>query len=159
MEANRRYPSRPLVGAGAVVHRASKVLLLQRRNPPNRGRWALPGGLVELGETVEGAASREVKEETGLDVKIEGLIDVQTDIHMDERGRLEYHFVLVDFAATRVGGRLRLNGESSDSGWFSKGELSDLDISEGTKEVLRKFFESSGAYARRLRGVAPSEET
>ncbi len=140
MTASRRYPSQPLVGAGAVVHRGAKVLLLKRKNPPNEGRWALPGGLVELGETVEEAAVREVTEETGLEVKLEKLIDVQTDIHRDGEERLEYHYVLVDFSASPTGGKLRLNGESSDSRWFSRSELPDIDMSEGTMEVLLKYF-------------------
>ena len=141
------------MGAGAVVHKKDKVLLLRRKNPPNQGRWALPGGLVELGETVEEAALREVKEETGLEVRIEGLIDVQTDIHRDAGLRLEFHFVLVDYAASPVHGRLRLNGESSGSGWFSAEELRGLDMSSGTKEVLKAFFQrNSGVSTRRPSG-------
>ena len=140
MEAPRKYPTRPLVGAGAVVHRRGLVLLVRRRNPPNEGRWAIPGGLVELGETVQDAAIREIKEETGLTVRIEGLLDVQTDLHTDERSRIEYHYVLVDYLARPVSGRLRLNSESSDSGWFTRGQLGGLTMSEGTRAVLKMFF-------------------
>jgi len=140
MEAPRRYPTRPLVGAGAVVHRRGRVLLVKRRNPPNRGRWALPGGLVELGEAVQDAAIREIREETGLIVKIEGLLDVQTDLHTDERSRIEYHYVLVDYLARPVSGRLRLNSESSDFGWFTRSQLDRLAMSGGTRAVLNLFF-------------------
>jgi len=140
LEAPRRYPTRPLVGAGAVVHRKGRVLLVKRRNPPNEGRWALPGGLVELGEGVQDAAIREVKEETGLTVKIEGLLDVQTDLHTDARSRIEYHYILVDYLARPVSGRLRLNSESSDSGWFVRGQLPRLAMSGGTRTILEMFF-------------------
>jgi len=142
MEAPRRYPTRPLVGAGAVVHRGGRVLLLKRRNPPNKGRWALPGGLVELGEAVQDAAVREIKEETGLTVKIEGLLDVQTDLHADEHSRIEYHYVLVDYLARPVTGILRLNSESSDFGWFTRGQLRGLTMSNGTRVVLKLFFDN-----------------
>ena len=113
---------------------------MKRRNPPNEGRWAIPGGLVELGEEVQGAAVREIMEETGLTVRIEGLLDVQTDLHTDEGSRIEYHYVLVDYLARPVSGRLRLNSESSDFGWFTRGQLGGLAMSKGTRKVLNLFF-------------------
>ncbi|MDG6901898.1 MAG: NUDIX hydrolase [Nitrososphaerota archaeon] len=140
MSASRRYPSRPLVGAGAVVHRGGKVLLVKRNNPPNLGKWALPGGLVELGESTQEAAIREVLEETGLRVKIEGLLDVQTDLHLDRSSRLEYHYVLVDYLARPTRGRLLLNSESSAAGWFTEPEVRSLVMSGGTRNVLGIFF-------------------
>ena len=123
-----------------MVHREGRVLLLRRKNPPNRGRWALPGGLVELGETVQDAAKREVLEETGLRVGIVGLLDVQTDLHRDRKGRIEYHYVLVDYLARPLGGRLRLNEESSGSGWFTSAQAGKLSMSTGTRRVLGAFF-------------------
>ena len=140
MEAPRRYPTRPLVGAGAVVHRGGKVLLVRRKFPPNQGRWSIPGGLVELGETVKEAAIREIREETGLSVKVESLIDVQTDLHLDRKGTIEYHYILVDYLAKVAAGRVKLNPESSDFGWFSRSEARLLKTTKGTRAVLRIYF-------------------
>lgn len=124
-----------------MIHRGGRVLLVKRRNPPNEGRWAIPGGLVELGESVQSATIREIKEETGLDVKIERLLDVQTDLHTDERSRIEYHYVLVDYLARPLSGRLMLNSESSDSGWFTWDQVGGLSMSSGTRAVLKMFFD------------------
>jgi ADP-ribose pyrophosphatase YjhB (NUDIX family) len=129
-----------LVGAGAVVHRGKEVLLVKRNFPPNQGKWSIPGGRVELGEEVDDAAVREIREETGLSVEIEGLLDVQTLIQKDRKGAIKYHYILVDYIARAVGGRLRLDPESSSCGWFTESESRRLDTTSGTATVLRRYF-------------------
>jgi len=132
-----------MVGAGALIHKGGKVLLVKRNNEPNKGRWALPGGLVELGEKVEDAVRREVKEEVGLDVKLEKLLDVRDDIHYDGTSRVKYHYVLVDYLAAPAGGDLRLNRESGDFRWFNPGEVSRINASQNTKDVVKRYAEGN----------------
>ena len=128
-----------MVGAGALIHHRGRVLLVKRRHPPNRGRWALPGGLVELGEDVEDAVLREVKEELGILVKLEALLDVATDIHLDEDSRVKYHYVLVDYLATPLGTAVKLNEESSAFRWFTPAEAELLDMSDATRRVVASY--------------------
>lgn len=93
-----------------------------------------------MGETVEAAAVREILEETGLAVEIEGLFDVQTDLHRDRDGHLEYHYILVDYLARPAGGKARLNVESSAWGWFTEAQTKRLKTTGGTRVVLRDYF-------------------
>ena len=140
MGSRRRYPDRTLVGVGAVILKAGKVLLILRRHPPNAGLWSLPGGLIELGESPAEAIEREVREETGLRVHVKGVLNVGTELLRDSKGKVEYHFVLIDYAAKPIAGRVRLNAESSAFGWFSQDEIDRLDATKGTREVLKKSF-------------------
>ena len=93
---SRQYPKRPVVGVGAIILEGDKILLEKRKNMPSKGKWSVPGGLVELGESVENAVVREVKEETGLDVYAPRLVDVVTYVSMGERGAVMYHYVIID---------------------------------------------------------------
>jgi ADP-ribose pyrophosphatase YjhB (NUDIX family) len=144
-----------MVGSGALIHKDGKVLLVKRNNEPNKGKWALPGGLVELGERVEEAVRREVREEVGLEIHLEEMLEVVDDIHYDAGGRVKFHYILVDFLAKATGGRLRLNSESSSSKWFDPLRVRRANASENTKAVVRLFLSKSQArvYTRRdMRG-------
>jgi len=112
--ANREYPARPMVGIGVVLLKPGAVLLVRRAKQPNAGRWSLPGGAQELGETAEQAARRELHEESGLQVAGPMLLAANVDsIHRDSAGRVQFHYTILDFAAAWTGGEPRPGGDVS----------------------------------------------
>lgn len=142
MATSRTYPNRPLVGAGALIHRGNRVLLVKRRRPPNRGAWVFPGGLVELGESVEDAVIREVKEETGITIRLERLLGVFTEVRQDPDRRVKYHYVIVDYAAEPKDSRVKLNDESSAYGWFTPTGIRGLAVSKNIMKCIKEFERS-----------------
>jgi len=138
----RRYPERPIVGVGVVVVDEGRVLLVRRGNPPAKGIWSVPGGAVELGETVRQAAQREVREETGLDVQIGEVVGVVDFISSDVRGETEYHYVIVDFIGRNPRGMLRAGGDVSDVRWVSPEDMSSLPTTDSLEPLLEKVFRS-----------------
>lgn len=117
----------PLIGVGAVVLGGDEVLLVRRRHPPRQGEWSLPGGRQEWGETVADTLCREVREETGLVVRVLGLIDVVDLIERDgTTGRVERHYTLIDLLAEPVGGTARAGSDASEVGWFALDRLPAL---------------------------------
>jgi len=134
--SSRSYPERPIVGIGAVVMGPTGILLIKRGKPPRKGSWSLPGGAQKLGETVDEAARREVKEETGLEVDILGLIDVVDSIRRDDDGAIEFHYTLVDVAATLSGGALAAGSDASDARWFSLEEIAEMNLWSETQRII-----------------------
>ena len=128
-----------VLGAGTVVHRRGKMLVVKRAEPPHLGLWAFPGGKVEEGESPLEAAVRETEEEVGLKVKVEGIFDVVTYLP-DQLGDADWkQVVLIDYLAKPVGGRVVLNDESSDFRWVSPGELEGLDTTPQMRACARRF--------------------
>src|SRR3977135_2354347 len=107
MADGRRHPERPIVAVGAVIVDGDRVLLVKRGQEPLKGEWSLPGGAVEIGETLEEAIRREVREETCLDVEVGPIVDVLDRIRYDPDGRIKFHYVLVDFLCRPLGGTLQ----------------------------------------------------
>jgi len=141
MADDRTYPERPIVGVGAVVVDVNRVLLVRRGNEPMKGEWSLPGGVVELGETLEVACAREVREETGLDVEVGPSVDVLDRIRFDVDGRPRFHYVLVDFVCRPRGGTLACGSDAADVVWAGLMELADYGVAPTTVSVIQKAFD------------------
>ena len=133
----RIYPKQPLVGVGAIIIRGGKILLEKRGNEPGRGKWSIPGGLVELGENLEQTAIREVKEETGLEVEKPEHIDVVDNISSDESGKVRYHFVIVDYLVKLKGGKLKAASDAAELRWVAFEEVGKYDLTS----TFRAFFQ------------------
>lgn len=140
MTDDRRFPTRPIVGVGAVIIDAERVLVVRRGRPPLEGEWSLPGGAVEVGETLTAALQREVLEETGLIVAVGPMIEVLDRIHLLPDGSVEYHYVLVDSVCTVVAGHLRPESDVSEARWVTRSELPALAVAPLTISVIDKAF-------------------
>lgn len=134
----RSYPQRPVIGVGAVVLDAGRVLLIKRAHAPLKGHWSLPGGAVELGETLEQATAREVREETGLDIDVGPIVEVLDRIMKDGDGHVEHHFVLVDFVCSVSGGILSSASDADAAEWVPLDALPDYGVADITTAVIRK---------------------
>jgi ADP-ribose pyrophosphatase YjhB (NUDIX family) len=117
----REYPAAPLVGVGAVIVHECRVLLVRRGTEPTRGRWSIPGGLIEIGEPLSEAVIREVREETGLQVEPVGLIELLDRIHRDG-DRIRYHYVIADYLCRVVGGTLHAASDADAVRWVERPE-------------------------------------
>jgi ADP-ribose pyrophosphatase YjhB (NUDIX family) len=135
---SRLYPSRPIVGVGAVILRQGEVLIVRRANPPLQGQWSIPGGALDLGEKLRDGVAREVREETGLDVEVGPVLDVFDSIFPDENGRTQYHYVLIDYLCHLRSGTLAAATDASEVRWASPEELPGLGMKQVTIEVIRK---------------------
>src|SRR5215469_6454655 len=136
----REYPDRPIVGVGAVIIHDGRVLLARRARAPLLGQWSLPGGVVELGETLRAAAEREAREETGLIVKAGEVLEVLDRIIPGERNTPQYHYVLIDFLCTVEGGELRAGGDAADVSWAQENELAEFKLEQPAMSVIGKGF-------------------
>lgn len=125
------------MAVGAVVVKDEAVLLVRRRQPPNLGLWAIPGGSVELGETLQEAAEREILEETGIRVRAGAPVYVFDTVDRDEAGRVRYHYVIADLMAEYVGGEPTAGDDALEARWITPGELGSLAVSATTADLLR----------------------
>jgi 8-oxo-dGTP diphosphatase len=134
----RVYPERPIVGVGAIVLDRGRVLLVKRAHEPLQGEWSVPGGAVDIGETLEEAIRREVREETCLDIEVGPIVDVLDRIRYDPEGRVKFHFVLVDFVCRPVGGTLQCASDAEEATWAERADLGRYGVADATISVIDK---------------------
>ncbi|HEU5335792.1 MAG TPA: NUDIX hydrolase [Terriglobales bacterium] len=134
----RDYPDRPLIGVGAVIVSQGRVVVVRRGHEPLKGEWSIPGGVLEIGETLRAGAAREALEETGLVVEAGEVLEVLDRIVRDTEGRVQFHYVLIDFLCRVTGGELRAGEDADEARWLSADELDEFPIADFAAEVLRK---------------------
>jgi 8-oxo-dGTP diphosphatase len=137
---DRRYPTRPFLGVGALIFEGRNILLVERAKQPLQGYWSLPGGIVEAGEKLEDAVRREVLEETGLEIDPLEMFEIFERIMPDAEGRPEYHYVLIDYLCHVSGGQLAASSDVSRAVWATEQDLGQYRITEGTLAVVGRAF-------------------
>ena len=155
----RMFPERPIIGVGAVVVGEDRVLLVRRANEPLKGEWSLPGGAVEIGETLEAAVAREVLEETGLEVEVGPVVEVLDRIRRDPNGRVRYHYVLIDFLCRATGGTLACASDAEDVAWVAPAALAEYGVAESAVAVIRKAFHQVSTFNSQLSRRSPNVES
>jgi 8-oxo-dGTP diphosphatase len=139
----REYPQQPLVGVGAIIVENGRVLLIKRGKAPLLGEWSIPGGMLELGETLRQGAEREALEETGLVVRATELLGVFDRIIPDDTKRTLYHYVLIDFLCRNISGSLQAAGDAAEARWYREGEVKQLPLPEETRKIIQMGFAKS----------------
>jgi ADP-ribose pyrophosphatase YjhB (NUDIX family) len=134
----RLYPEQPIVGIGVVIVHNCKIALIKRGNEPSKGKWTIPGGLVELGESVEEAVIREAKEETCLDVENPQLIDVVGNVDLDDQGKVKYHYVIIDYLVHVKGGNIQAASDAAELLWVGFEEVEDYNLTASFRVFFRQ---------------------
>jgi ADP-ribose pyrophosphatase len=135
------YPEHPRVAVGAVVFKNEKILLIKRGGSPAKGQWAIPGGNVKLGESLQTAAQREIFEETGVVIKATDPVYTFDAIIKDSDDRIQFHYVIIDLAAEYIRGELRAGDDATDVRWVAQDELGALNVSPATLNLLKKKYQ------------------
>ena len=145
---SRDYPERPIIGVAAVLIENDRVTLVRRGRAPAYGEWSLPGGAVELGETLENAVIREVIEEIGLEVEVLELVAVLDRIFLDKEGQIQFHYVILDFLCRELGGELLASSDAMSCAQVPLFALDEYKLTKETKEVINRAYQ-------RLNGGSP----
>lgn len=141
----REYPERPIVGVGGVLISDGRALLIKRGHPPLQGEWSIPGGTIELGETLIEGVERELLEETAIQVRVVDLIEVFERVFRDDNGRTQYHFVILDYLCEPVSGEARAGSDVTDVAWVQEADLDRYSVTPTATRVIRRAFEMAAA--------------
>jgi len=134
----RLYPDQPIVGIGIVIVRDCHIALIKRANEPSRGKWTIPGGLVELGESVEEAVIREAKEETCLEIEKPQLIDVVGNVDLDSNGKVKYHYVIIDYLVHVKSGNILAASDAEDLRLVPFDEVESYNLTSSFRQFFRQ---------------------
>ena len=148
--AEREYPRRPIASVAACVFKDDRILLVQRGTPPSKGQWSVPGGAIELGESFEDTAKRELDEECGVEIEVDDIFDVEDFIIRDEDDNIQYHYVVTYVTANYISGNIRPGPEEMDVCWATKEELMSLDMNSITRGYMLKAFEKVNSISLEL---------
>lgn len=140
----REYPDRPIVAVGGIVVRDGRVLLVQRGREPSTGRWTIPGGAVLVGERLQEAVVRELREECGIEVEVGSVVEVLDRVVRDAAGRVQFHYVIVDYLARWVAGEPRAGSDAAAVRWLTQEEWAGLPLTEGLGPVLLRALALAG---------------
>jgi ADP-ribose pyrophosphatase YjhB (NUDIX family) len=135
---SREYPAHPRVGVGAVILHEDRVLLVRRGKAPSFGKWSLPGGLVELGESTREAIEREIREECGIKISVIEVVGVIDRVVKDDAGRVRYHYVLVDYLAYPDSLDVEAGDDAAEARWFEIDRVVELDTTQGLLDMIRR---------------------
>ncbi len=130
-----------MVGVGGVVISEGRALLIRRGGPPLEGQWSIPGGMLEVGETIVEGVRRELSEETGIEVRVGELIEVFERINPDAAGKTKYHFVVLDYLCVAIRGEARAGSDVTDVAWVTPSELEKYSLTGTATRVILKAFE------------------
>lgn len=147
VDPSRRHPERPIACVGGVIVDGTRVVLVQRGQPPLQGEWSLPGGAVEVGESLDAAVAREVREETGLVVDVGPVVDVLERIHHGDDGRVEYHYVIIDYLCRPRGGTLACGSDAAAARWVDAADLPGFKPTQKVRDVVARALALAGAGA------------
>jgi 8-oxo-dGTP diphosphatase len=145
----RMYPYQPVVGIGAVIIQNGKIVLIKRGNEPSKGKWTIPGGLVELGESLEAAVIRETKEEVCLDVDNPSLLGVVDNVDLDEQGKIKYHYVIIDYIVHIKAGNIQAASDAEELRWVPFDEVEKYNLTASFRRFFvenREKIEKSNSY-------------
>jgi len=141
---HRCYPEFPIPAVSGIIFSGQdEVLLVQRANPPSEGLWSLPGGAVCLGETLEKALVREIREETGLTIRAGPLVSAVTRIFRDDAGNILYHYVLLDYLCEQLKGRIAAGSDAGNARWVRLNEIHELRVTEGLNRIIDRAWEKA----------------